>query len=146
MFTLWDTGRSCAAVYDRWLLTDRCMSSGRSSSGAGQPTTSCQSAQCTKPICCPGNRYFSSTFQQDQIKYWSRHLKGSLKMFPFFTAFILLVSHIHSSSFSLWSSVCFLLTFFSVSSPFFSLWMFGSAEVEREEKTGGWRKTERRGC
>lgn len=154
---------SCVAVYNRWLLTD---SSGLSSTGASQPTPSCQSAQCTKPICCPGNCYFGSTLDFQYIagsgKISVGCLKGSLQVFLLLADVILLVSHTRLPFFFLhWNhqpflpSLCFTLSVsgvlltvsFSISSPSFSLWMFCSAETREEERRGGdgrrgWRRGE----
>lgn len=89
MFTLLVLGMSCAAVYDRWLLINRCKSSGQSCSRTRQPTRSWQTAQRTKPICCLGNCYFGSTLdfqhtvRSDEILV--SHLKGEAeKCLPVF--------------------------------------------------------------
>lgn len=130
MFTLLVLGMSCAAVYDRWLLINRCMSSGLSSSRTRQPTRSWQTAQRTKLICCLGNCYFGSTLdfqhtvRSDEILV--SHLKGEAE-----TASCL--SIICFFDCSLWSSPSFPL-FHPLS---FLLRMFFSAEVEGCERRGG---------
>lgn len=50
VLTLLAIGSSCSAVYDRWLLTDKCISSGPSSSRASQPRATSQLSALSRSV------------------------------------------------------------------------------------------------
>lgn len=131
MFTLSAMGSSFASVHDRWLLTNRHMSSGASFSGSSQPTRSWQTAQCTKPICCLSNCYFGSTLDFPHITGSDKTLVMQLKekhqrFYSYITIFPFIYSHFPHS-------VSKALPFISYSAswpplPLSLQWMFCSVE------------------
>lgn len=94
------------SLTDGCLLTDACAQDSRPPELASQPTRSWQTAQCTKPICCPGNCYFGSTLEFQHIAGSDKilvgwHKREAQKRLPVFADFILPASHTHPSFLSL---------------------------------------------
>lgn len=147
------------SLTDGCLLTDACAQDSRPPELASQPTRSWQTAQCTKPICCPSNCYFGSTLEFQHIAGSDKILVGWHKREAQKSFLSLQISsflphtHIHLFYPWLWkhhlsrlpplifapsAPGALLPSSLSVSSPSFLPWMFCSAVVGgRGEDEGG---------
>lgn len=134
MFTLLVLGMSCAAVYDRWLLINRCMSSGLSSSRTRQPTRSWQTAQRTKPICCLRNCYFGSTLDFQHTVRSDETLVSHLKGEAENASCLSIICFCHHSPLTAVSGVL-LLSHCFIPSP--SCWGCFSQQRWRDARGGG---------